>query len=468
MTDERSAPSAPAGRAFWPRVIVIAALGLLLRLFVVLTIPTQPVSDFNEYFVRAQKIARSGLQPEIEEPNANHPPLYPLWLAGIVSTGPQALLAVKLGNCLLGVATILVGSGLARRLWGFRAGIAAALLFAFLPRLLLMPLIVASENLFSPLLLLFMGAAARRWRLGAGAPSDRQRSVALPLAAEIGLLIGLLALTRTVAYFLALVWLVGVILARLRVKTILVELVVILAVQHLVMLPWAIRNERAVGRFTFLNTVGGVGLYAGNNPHATADWRPWQKDLERERPGILSQGSAEIDDAARQEAIRWIRKHPGRAARLYLKRLWLIFKQDTVAAWWAIYAKRITPPFPGRDVLSERHPLEDHRAAVFWALRIFDAFLLACAFGGLCLLFRRAQRSRSGLDRALAVGFLATVAYFPLLSAPIATNGRQRWPSEDLSVPIAAMFLTMKRGQATSLIAQSDVGFPASEENLPS
>ena len=326
-----------------------------------------------------------------------------------------------------------------------------------------MPLIVASENLFSPLLLLFMGAAARRWRLDAR--GDRQGSAAVLLAAEIGLLIGLLALTRTVAYFLALVWLVGVVFARVRVKTILVELVVILAVQHLVMLPWAIRNERAVGRFTFLNTVGGVGLYSGNNPHASGEWRPWKKDLERVRPGILAQGNAEIDDAARQEAMRWIRENPARAARLFVRRLWLIAKQDTAPAWWAIYAKRVAPPFPIRDVLAEHHPLEDHRAAVFWTLRIADYFLIACTLGGLCLLFRRAIRSRSSLDRALAVGYLAAIAYIPLLSAPIAVNGRYRWPSEDLSVPLAAMFLTLKRGRATSLIAQSDAGRPASEEN---
>ena len=465
MTDERNALEAPAGRVFWRRVVVIAALGLLLRLFAVLTIPTQPVSDFAEYFRRAQNIAHFGrFQLEVEKQDAAHPPLYPLWLAAFISAGSNELASVKLGNCLLGMATIFVGAGLARRLWGFRAGIAAALLFSFLPRLLLMPLIVASENLFSPLLLLFVGAAARRWRLDAR--GGRQDSAALRLAAEIGLLIGLLALTRTVAYFLALVWLVGVVFARVRVKTILVELVVILAVQHLVMLPWAIRNERAVGRFTFLNTVGGVGLYSGNNPHASGEWRPWKKDLERARPGILAQGSAEIDDAARQEAVRWIRENPARAARLFVRRLWLIAKQDTAPAWWAIYAKRVAPPYPIRDVLAEHHPLEDHRAAVFWTLRIADYCLIACTLGGLWILFRRAIRSRSGIDRALAVGYLAAIAYIPLLSAPIAVNGRYRWPCEDLSVPLAAMFLTLKRGRTTSLIAQSDAGRPASEENF--
>ncbi|HEY6931004.1 MAG TPA: hypothetical protein VJA66_15125 [Thermoanaerobaculia bacterium] len=446
MSAGGSAPESPEGGRFWRRVIVIAGLGLLLRLFLVLTVPTQPVSDFAEYLRRAQNIAHLGrFQLEVEKQDASHPPLYPLWLAAFISVGSNELTAVKLGNCFLGVGTILVGAGVARRLWGVRAGIVVAILFSFLPRLLLMPLLIASENLFSPLLLLFMGAAARRWRLDAAAPTDRRGTAAVLLAAEIGLLIGLLALTRTVAYFLALVWLAGVVLARVGVKTILVELFVILAVQHLVMLPWAIRNERAVGRFTFLNTVGGVGLYSGNNPRASGEWRPWASSLERARPGILAQGSAEIDDAARQEALRWIRENPARATRLYFRRLWLIAKQDTAPAWWAIYAKNITPPYPSGDVLPVHHPLQDHRAAVFWTLRLADYILIVCTLGGFWILFRRAIRSRSRFDTALAVGYLAAIAYIPILSAPIAVNGRYRWPCEDLSVPIAAMFLAGPR-----------------------
>jgi len=265
------------------------------------------------------------------------------------------------------------------------------------------------------------------------------------LAALTGLVIALLALTRTVGYFLVAVWLLGMIVARVRWRRILLEILVVLVVQHAVMLPWAIRNAREIGKFTFLNTVGGVGLYSGNNPRATGDWRPVKKQLEQLHPGIMERGAAEIDEAARQEALRWIRQNPRRAAQLYVKRLWLILKQDTVVAWWAIYAKKIYPPNPPRDVLPEHHPLEDHRTAVFGSLRIADAFLLVCAVGGFWRLLRRAHRTQSGLDRALAAGFLAAVAYFPLVSAPIAVNGRQRWPSEDLSVPIAAMFLASRR-----------------------
>ena len=446
-------PPPGAGLTFWRRVALIAGLGLLLRLFLVAVVPTLPVSDFSEYLRRAENLARWGrFQLESEKQDAAHPPAYPLWLAAFIRVSPAAeLTAIMFGNCGLAVLMILIGAGLTRELWGYRAGIAASLIFSFYPRLLLMPLIVASENLFAPLLLLFVWTLTRRWR---GGPAMR-------LAALTGLWIGLLALTRTVGYFFALVWLAGMLFARVRWRAIVVELLVILAVQHLVMLPWAIRNQHAIGRFTFLNSVGGVGLYAGNNPRASGDWRPWAKHLERARPGILSQGSAQIDDAARQEAMRWIRGHPGRATRLFFKRLWLIFKQDTAAAWWAIYAKGIAPPYPGRDVLAEHHPLEDHRTAVFATLRIADGLLLLCALGGLLLLFRRARRMGSGFDRALAVGFLAVVAYIPLLSAPIAVNGRYRWPSEDLSVPLAAFFLTLKRGRATSLIAQSDAGCPA-------
>ncbi|HYB52327.1 MAG TPA: glycosyltransferase family 39 protein, partial [Thermoanaerobaculia bacterium] len=267
-------PRNPEGAAFWTRVALFAGLGLVLRLFVIASIPTQPVSDFWEYFQRAESIVRPGPPQQIPGvTDAGHPPAYPLALAAFMLFVTPHLLAAKLANCALAVSTIAIGAGLARDLGGRRCGIAAAILFSFYPRLLLMPLLLASENLFSPLLLLFVWAAVKRWRTGAS----------LRLAAVAGILIGLAALTRSIGYFLPLVWLAGTVAARARLRTILAELMLMLAVEHGVMFPWAIHNTRTTGRFTFLSSLGGIGLYIGNNPRATGDWYDWTSDLERAR-----------------------------------------------------------------------------------------------------------------------------------------------------------------------------------------
>jgi len=388
-----------------------------------------------EYFERAQNLVRSGSYEVIENlPDASHPPVYPIVLATAVALAQAggALAAAKLANLVLAALTLLLLAALTRELAGRSAAIAVALVYAIYPRALLMPLLLASENVFAPLLVLLVWVAARRAR--------RTRSLAL--AGLAGLVIGLAALTRSVGYLLALLWLIALLARRVPVRTILMELAILLAVQHLVMLPWAIRNQRAIGRFTFLNSVGGIGLFIGNNPHATGDWYDWHADLERARPGILARGNLAVDDAARREALEWIRAHPARAAALYVKKLYLIASQDTTVAGWSLYGRRISPPEPAISVLPDGHPATRHPRAVLWLLRGSAVLLVVGAARGFVLLFRRARDTGSDSDRALAALLFAAILYVPILSAPIAVNGRYRWESEDLCFPLAALAAT--------------------------
>lgn len=323
----------------------------------------------------------------------------------------------------------------------------AAGLAAFYPRHLLMPCLIASENLFAPLLLAFLAIAVASWR---------RRGIAGPALAA-GCVIGVLALTRTVAYAMGLVWLAGALAGGRRARPILAGLALLIAAQHAVMLPWAIRNARETGRFAFTSSTGGIGLFIGNNPDATGDWYPWHGDLERARPGVSSQSPWELDDAARDAALDWIRKNPVRAAKLYLEKLRRIAVEDTMVAGWAIFAEKVSPPEPGIPVLPGPHPLKPHRRAVHWALRIAAALLALFGAGGLLQLLRRGFPS-PGPDRAIAVWFLAAAAYVPLVSALIAVNGRYRWPVEDVLVPLAALFLA--RQAATNASANQRVPPP--------
>ncbi|HEV8231715.1 MAG TPA: glycosyltransferase family 39 protein [Thermoanaerobaculia bacterium] len=430
------------------RIAVVIALGLLARVLIVLTVPTQPVSDFWEYFSRALALRETGsYDPVPSSPDAAHPPAYPLLLSIAMFLVPVAdrLLVAKLVNCLLGAATIAIGARLSRDLGGDRAGLLAAMVFAFYPRYLLMPCLLASENLFTPLLLLFVQLAVRAWR----------KAKALPETLGAGAVLGLLALTRIVAYAFGIVWVVGAVAARRRWRSVAVEILLLLAIEHAVLLPWAIRNQRELGHFTFTTTTGGIGLFIGNNPNATGDWYPWQRDLERARPEIFSKNVVEVDAAARTEALEWIRKNPRRAAKLYSEKLRLILVQDTLAADWAIYAERITPPEPGVPVLPGPHFLKKHRVATIAILRVAGLLLLLFAFGGALLLIRRTRRGKLSDWPPLAT-FLAAAAYFPLTCAFIAVNGRYRWPVEDLSVPLAAFFLAATmRGRKKEIAAAS-------------
>jgi len=416
------------------RLTLMLLGGLLLRIAVFLWIPTQPVSDFGGYFMRAKSLAlvgRDEVRPGLRD--SSHPPAYPILLAAVLRLAPSAddLLAAKSANAALAIAAALLGADLARRLWGDEAGLWTAALLSFFPRSILMADLIASENLFAPLFLLFLLLASRRWT---GAPSFR-------LAVLTGASVGLLTLTRSVAYLLPVVWLAGFLGGAPERRRVVAELALLLAVEHAILLPYAIHNQQSIGRFTFFSTVGGEGLFVGNNPRATGDWYPWIEDLERLHPGVSARGALAIDDAARQEAIRWIRANPVRAAALYVRKLRLILTDDAFVAGFTILGERVLPGF---------HLLKAHPRAVRLGLRAAGLLLALTGLGGFVILVRRA-REGSAVDRTLAAGFAAAALYVPVVSAVIAVNGRYRWPSEDVIMPLAGLWLSRKeskRGQS--------------------
>ena len=422
-------------RRYALRLAAILLAGAILRLWAILAIPTRPVSDFFGYFEVARNLAETGrYETEPGVPDGRRSPAYPVLLSLTWGGAPNhPLLAAKLQNVALFVLAGLAGAALSRRLWGEAAGLWTAAILALLPRSILMGNLLAAENLAAPLLLAFLLSCASSW-IG---------PFSLSRAAGLGLLAGLLCLTRAVLYFVPLVWLAGALAGKLPGRRIVRELLVIIAVGHVVLLPWAIRNARTLGRFTPFNLVGGVGIFLANNPNpnATGQWYAWSEDLERLRPGILSRGDAAIDNAAREEAARWIRDHPGAAARGYLRRLGIVLKDDAFAAEFAIYAKGIPHRGGPIDALTEPHPLDGRRKAMHRVLRASGLLLAVLGLGGFVLLLRGA-RAGSLRDRALAAGFLAAALCVPLVSAAMAVNGRYRWAAEDAIAPLAGWLVS--------------------------
>jgi Dolichyl-phosphate-mannose-protein mannosyltransferase len=422
-------------RARYARVLsAILGAGALLRLFIVVWIPTQPVSDFYGFLRVAQNLAATGrYEAKTGLPDGGRSPAYPVLLSLAFRLDPAGddVFVAKLTNLLLAVLAGLAGATLARRLWGDAAGLWTAALIAFLPRALLMADLLAAENLLAPLWLLFLLLCATSWT----------GNLRLGLAAGIGIVAGLLCLTRAVLYLAPVVWLVGAVSARRPWRAIARDLLVILAVEHAVLLPWAVRNRAALGRFTPFNLIGGVGLFISNNPQATGEWYPWPGQLERLRPGTLARGAAAVDDAAREEALRWILAHPGRAAGLYFRKLRIIAADDGFAATFTVFAEAIPAPVELKPVLRGAHPLKEHPGLVHGVLRVSGLLLAAAGLGGFVLLCRGA-RMGSLVDRALAAEFAAAALYVPLLSAAMAVNGRYRWAAEDAIMPLAGLFLS--------------------------
>jgi hypothetical protein len=328
---------------------------------------------------------------------------------------------------------------------------------AALPRSILMADLLAVENLLAPLLLLFLLISARSWIGGFAAASS----------VGLGIVAALLCLTRAVMYLVPMVWLAGAIAARRRPRAIAGHLLLILAVQNAVLLPWAVRNERVFGRFTPFNMAGGIGVFIANNSGADGQWHPWETELERRRPGVLAQGLGAVDLAAWEEASSWVRSNPGTACVFYLHRLGIILKDDAFAAEFTILAESISPPIPPAAVWPGAHALKAHGPGLHALLRFTGLLLGLAGLGGLVLLVISARRG-SSVDRTLAAGFLAAALYVPLVSAVMAVNGRYRWGAEDVAVPLAGLFLatfgSRRRFHSASGRREPGAGTPPSRD----
>jgi 4-amino-4-deoxy-L-arabinose transferase-like glycosyltransferase len=418
----------PPMTAFARRLAGIVAVGVLLRLLVVLAVPTVPESDFLSYHSRAVNLLDTGtygVRPGVAD--ATWPPLYPLSLALVYGLAGRALLAAKLWNVAL-AGLFVAGMGLlGRSVWGERVGLAAAAIAALYPRLLLLPVLLASENLFGVLLLGWFLAMARSWR------SPRP----VPHAVLGGVLLGLAALTRSAAYPLAPLWALAAGASGKRWRRAAAEGLLVLLVQHAVMVPWALRNQRALGGISFTTTAAGMSLFIGNNPNATGHWYDPVEDFRAViRVHGRSQGF-ERDRLYRRLALEWMRDHPGDALTLYGRKLAAMHADERYAVLLALGPESAPAgtPLP----VPEAHPLRARYAGVAAAVDASYYLLVAAILAGLGLALRDALRSGRRRQRAALVALAGGAVALTLLGALFFGNARFRWPAHDLLLPFAAI-----------------------------
>ncbi|HKV10299.1 MAG TPA: glycosyltransferase family 39 protein [Thermoanaerobaculia bacterium] len=426
---------------------LITAAGFFARLLVVLRVPTRPVDDFWSYFERARllwDLHQYGPLPGYLD--ASYPPAYPLLLT-IAHAAPSHELGIaKLLNCLLGAAFIVLAGLLARRLWGPWAGLAAATLAAFVPRLAVLPAILASENLFAPLLFGWLLLLAVSW--------DRPRVASTAMAA--GVILGVMTLTRSVAWLLGFFWPVAALLAGKKARAVLAETAIVLLAQHAVLLPWAVRNQVTLGRFTVLNSVGGIDLFIGNSEGATGDWYNWRPELEKIEPRLPGMGVFEVDDAAGRAARSWMRENPRKAAGLYVRKLdRILLGDESYIVHYLATGSGFAPPETSKPVIGGPHLLKDQSAMLEMGLDVAHWAVVTLGLAGLAVLLGLAARRRSRRLAAQFAVLFGSAAYFPLVTAVFHGSTRYRWATMDLLLLCAALAVAAVAGQLPARLSSS-------------
>ena len=252
-------------------LVVVVAIGFLLRLAWFLHAHPEPVSDFWAYHRIAENILDRGFMG-VEGPSATDMPAHPLLLAGLMvvsrSTWWLSLAMVGLSTA----ATVLVYL-LARRLTGHAVvALVAAALYAFGPTQVLYAPVLGSEHLF----VLFV--------LGALLAALRVRGQTPWVAVGVGVLSGLALLTRGEMTFyvpivLGLVWVSAQgasTVARWRMVALTAGALT------LVVSPWLIRNAEVFGPEVGLSTVTGMNFWFGHRAdgYGFTEDVPWPRDDE--------------------------------------------------------------------------------------------------------------------------------------------------------------------------------------------
>jgi 4-amino-4-deoxy-L-arabinose transferase-like glycosyltransferase len=239
-------------------------------------------------------------------------PLYKLF--GAESSVAKAL------NAVAGALTVVPVFFIGRRLRGDACGLLAAAIFALTPALVFWTASVFSEPLFT------LGVATTlALAMHAGDPPSGAWCFAVGVA--------LIATAFVRSQGLVLIVPVAVMLVpRLEWSAAARSLVPVAAAVALFVVPWAIRNEVAMGEPWLINNNLGYNLRLAHAPYSTGTSVPPQ-DLWDEQPGIsFKQREILFDDLGRERAIDYALSHPRREAELAVKRVLYLLESDAAAS----------------------------------------------------------------------------------------------------------------------------------------
>jgi hypothetical protein len=393
-------------------------VGLALRCLWALVIPVAPVSDSAMYDAFARSIAEGR---GYAYPEGQLTAFWPVGTSAVYAASyalfghswtPLVVLNVGLGTCL-----IWLTSRLAECSFGPRCGGVAAWVIALWPLWVQFTTVLASELLFTVLLMAALLAWTRstlHWALRALLWSACLSAAMYVRPTVLPLFFVLPALDW---------W------RDRNVRRALSSLAVALATAAVLIGPWALRNQQLFGKPVLVSTNFGANLWMGNNPASDGAYMP----LLANAPV----NEVEQDAWYRRMATAYIADNPLRYAELTLRRFFITFSRETIGVVW-------------NDVGLTR-------AGLAWAipsLKLLSTFywwaVASSAIAGVVIAWRR-----RAVD--LANPLVQTAAL--LVAVPLLTVGQDRYhvPLDPILSAFAALagVALMRRNEASSPLETS-------------
>jgi 4-amino-4-deoxy-L-arabinose transferase-like glycosyltransferase len=365
----------------------LAFLMLAVRLvWIVMFGPQQPPpgDDHGIYHVAAQQLTAGHHAWLSRGSNFGYrAPLFFAYLAGVSALTRNGSFAVaQSAAALLGVLAALLLFFLIRRLGGTRAAWIGFVIRGLAPPYMLADTFVLTEQLFAVFFLLALLLVARTGE-------EKHGAGRLFLA---GAALGCCLLTREQALLYPVLFGVYVFAdERFRMRG-LKHLAALAAGFALALAPWLARNQAVWGHPLPLSYTAGVNLHIGNNPAADGRYMPPPVEGLRESSGF---GSPETDRWHRQQALDFIRAHPGQFARRGFKKvawlLWPRFLRDDLTTVYGdtMPGRRLIPLACGATsallLLCGIVVLLTRKPTPFWwlaiALIVYNVAVIFVAFG---------------------------------------------------------------------------------------
>ena len=261
-------------------------------------------------------------------PTAAWPVGYPAFLAAIYRVTDDNVRSGKVANAFLGALTVLGVYALGARVFGARAGWAAALVLTFFPSQVFFATLVMSEILSAFLLLLVMLAVlyltldrahARWWG-----------------AAVVGLLIGLTVMVRGEFLLFFLVPLLPWRLALGSWRRALSYTGVAFVAMGLVLTPWTVRNVVRLHYPVVVSTGAVANLLAGHwsGADGTGTFAAGNPIQEEYKHLPNPEREVAVYRAHIRKAVAWAVRNPWKEITLVPRKLYHLYRGDSSAVQW--------------------------------------------------------------------------------------------------------------------------------------
>lgn len=372
---------------------------------------------------------RDGPGADEVRPTAWAAPVYPLLLGGLIRVFGGITREVA---WILAAVQILAASStcyllwrLGRDLYSQRAGICAALLWAFHPMAVYLPVaLVWDSTLVAMFITWFLAVMLER---GRGATMGQVAGLGVLLGATLLVNPAPLALAPMIAWY----YLRPRLSERRFEARGIPRLAVLFAVAGLVVSPWIVRNVTVLGTPQIRSNLG-VEVFVGNNDGAMGPFNAMLHPAYNAEEGALYRSLGEVAYAsdAMDRGLHWIRSHPTRFAHLTLERF---------QRFW--FGPDPTKPMRlGTGFVQERDWMS-------WIKWVTHALMGALALAGMLR-----WKGRPG-SRTVMRG---TLIWFPLVYYVTHVFERYRFPIEPIVTLAAAVFVVRLVFGGDSELARPD------------